>query len=719
MNQKSAKKKKILITGASGLLGSNLALFFREQADVIGVVKEHAVVIPGVTIIHADLTLRRECRRVIDEIQPDSIIHCAALANVDICEQDTARAELLNHHLSQNIVESTLELSCKLIYISTDAVYEGTQGRYRETDACLPVNYYGRSKLFGEQEFLRHPRALIARTNFFGWNVQNKEGLGEWVLNRLIQGKEVRGFRDAFFTSLYTLDFGSIIAQAIEKDLRGVYNIASRTTLSKYEFAARMAQLLGVSEKCIQSIAIQEHRFQASRGSNLSMEVAKLEKDLDIRLPTFEETLRHYVEDYRKGVYEQIQKYRAAAAHPLFISYGCQSIDQDDIDEVSSTLRSSYLTQGPKVAEFEQGLASVVQSAYAVATNSATSALHIACRVAGITEGDEVITSPITFVASANCALYCGATPQFADIDLKTYCIDPEEIAKKITPRTRVIIPVHLAGQSCDMKEIRVVAKRAEKKFQTRIFIIEDASHAIGSLYNGSPVGSCEFSDMAIFSFHPVKHITTGEGGAVCTNDEQLAKKLYCLRSHGITGNPEEFVYADQAFSIGSDGERKKNLWYYEQIELGYNYRLTDIQAALGVSQLTKLAQFRSRRKEIIKQYNHAFAAVSTLTLPSESPECDTNFHLYIPLWDFDKIGKTRSEIMCALREKGIQTQVHYIPVPMQPYYRKNFGTHADQYPHAETYYQHCLSLPLHPRMSDADVNRVIDEVTRLLTHSL
>jgi len=710
-------KKKILITGASGLLGSNLALFFRERYAVTGVVFAHTIAMHGVSIVPADLSNRRQCRKVIQEARPDIVIHCAALANVDTCEDDTALAELLNHHMSQNIVESVLDAPCKLIYISTDAVYEGTRGDYRETDIPAPVNYYGRSKLFGEQEFLRHSRALIVRTNFFGWNVQHKEGLGEWVINRLVRGEEVRGFEDTFFTSLYTFDLARILEQAFEKDVYGTYNLASCTPLSKYEFAVNIAKNLAIPEKSVIPTSMTQHAFRAPRGVNLSMNVSKLETDLGTQFPTFEETIQRYTDDYKIGFLKQLEKQKL----PLptrYIPYGCQSINQDDIDEVSSTLRSAYLTQGPKVAEFEKALATVTSSQYVIATNSATSALHIACLAGGIQEGDEVITSPITFVASANCAFYCGATPVFADIDSRTYTVDPHEIAKKITLKTRAVIPVHLAGQSCNMRKIRKVVQEAEKKFNTRIVIIEDASHSIGSLYNGKPVGSCEFSDMAIFSFHPVKHITTGEGGAICTNDEQLAKKLYRLRSHGITSNSEEFVYQDAAFSTAFDGKKVKNPWYYEQIDLGYNYRLTDMQAALGVSQLDRLARFRSRRKEIIKLYNDAFCDISTLMVPFEHPDCDTNFHLYILLWDFDVIKKTRAEIMHTLREKGIQTQVHYIPIHTQPYYQKHLGTNLGQYPKAEKYYQRCLSLPLHPSMSDNDVARVVEEVRLLATKS-
>jgi len=374
------------------------------------------------------------------------------------------------------------------------------------------------------------------------------------------------------------------------------------------------------------------------------------------------------------------------------------------------------LTQGPVIGQFESALAEYCGVEHAVAMNSATSALHAACLAAGVGTGDEVITSPITFVASANCAVYCGATPVFADIDPLNYNISAAEIENKITAKTKAVIPVHFAGQSADMESVAAVVRTAEKKYRHKIYIIEDACHAIGSFYHGKRVGSCCFSDMTVMSFHPVKHITTGEGGAVFTNDGSLGKKLRRLRSHGITSDPSDFLNHDLAFQpAAEDSRRTANPWYYEQVGLGYNYRITDIQCALGLSQLRKLDSFRSRRREIVTAYNTAFQQLDTVQIPREASGCDSNFHLYVLLFDFDCIGMNRARFMHELRAKGIQTQVHYIPVHLHSFYRRQFGTNWGDCPNAERYYLMCLSIPLFPAMSDSDVQRVVDEILNLI----
>jgi len=401
------------------------------------------------------------------------------------------------------------------------------------------------------------------------------------------------------------------------------------------------------------------------------------------------------------------------------IPYGKQSIDERDVASVSSVLRSKWLTQGPNTAEFESALCNIVSTGYAVAVNSGTSALHIACLAAGVKDGDEVITSPITFVASANCAVYCGGKPIFADIDPKTYNISPREIEKRITDKTKAVIPVHFAGQSCDMEVIQQIVSDAEIKYGHKIFIIEDACHALGSKYKGNEVGSCVFSDMTVMSFHPVKHITTGEGGVVLTNNDKLSKKLRMFRSHGTTSEPEEFISKDLAFPSNNSQlttpNSPPNPWYYEQQVIGYNYRITNIQCALGLSQIKKLEKFRKRRKEIVNQYNSVFKDLEFLQIPFEDQNCNSNFHLYVLLFDFEGIGIDRASFMALLREKGFYTQVHYIPVHLQHYYRKNFRTDWGDYPNAEAYYKKCLSIPLFPAMTDIDIENVIVAVHKVL----
>ncbi len=378
-------------------------------------------------------------------------------------------------------------------------------------------------------------------------------------------------------------------------------------------------------------------------------------------------------------------------------TYGKQSISYSDIWGVIKTLRSPWLTQGPKVKEFEDAICSYTGAKYAVAVANGTAALHIAVLSIGFSDTDELITSPITFLASANCALLAGGHVTFADIEEDTACINPAEIIKKINSNTKIIIPVHFAGQSCNMKEIHSIAKKHN------FHIIEDAAHAIGSEYEGEKIGSCRYSDMTIFSFHPVKTITTGEGGAITTNNRDIYEKLLMLRSHGITRNVEKYTCADP----GNDGT-----WYHEMQILGYNYRLTDIQAALGVSQMKRLPDFIKRRREIVMIYREAFENSDIFTFLTERKFSNAAFHLFPLLIDFSKIKTNRKTFMERLSKRGLNLQVHYIPVHLQPYYRK-FGFKEGDYPHAEMFYNKTISLPLYPKLSDRDVYKIIQIIKR------
>ena len=379
------------------------------------------------------------------------------------------------------------------------------------------------------------------------------------------------------------------------------------------------------------------------------------------------------------------------------IGYGHQYIDDSDIEAVVKVLKSDYLTQGPFITQFEQEICKITGAKYCVAVSNATAGLHIAVSALELEEGFEGITTPNTFLASSNCMVYNHIKPVFADINPISYNIDPEEIKKHITEKTKLLIPVHFAGLPCEMDKISKIAK------EHNLHVIEDAAHAIGSQYpDGSYVGNCKYSDMTVFSFHPVKTITTGEGGAVTTNSEKLYQKLLMLRSHGTTKD-EKLL------------KKNPGPWYYEMQSLGFNYRMTDMQAALGYSQLQKLDFFKRRRREIVANYNKAFAGMKYLKTPVEPENVSSCFHLYATQIDFSALGKTRVQVMNELRERGIGTQVLYIPVPTQPFSKVNFGYKDGDYPVAEKYYEQELSLPLYPGLSDDDVKNVINAVKEVI----
>ena len=375
------------------------------------------------------------------------------------------------------------------------------------------------------------------------------------------------------------------------------------------------------------------------------------------------------------------------------IYYGHQYIDDADIQAVVEVMKSDNLTCGPKIGELEEKLCRLTGARYAVVCSNGTAALHMAAMAAGITEGDEVITTPITFAASANCALYCGARPVFVDIDPETYNIDPNKVEAAITERTKAIVAVDFTGQSVELDRLVEISRKHGLK------LIEDGAHVIGTTYKGRANGS--ISDMTTFSFHPVKTVTGGEGGAVLTNDEMLYKKLILYRAHGITRDEAQMEHE-------TDGP-----WYYEQVALGYNYRMTDMQAALLISQLDKLPLFRQRRKEIVARYNEAFARLPMLFVQKEIPDSDTTRHLYILRIVPEKLTIDRKRFFEALTAENVCCNVHYIPTYFFPYYEK-LGFQKGLCPNAEKLYAEMLSLPLYYGMTDADVESVIEAVTKI-----
>lgn len=395
-------------------------------------------------------------------------------------------------------------------------------------------------------------------------------------------------------------------------------------------------------------------------------------------------------------MFEKLAIHGGTPIRKEFLPYGHQWIDEKDIKAVSDVLKTDWITQGPKVAEFERLVSDYCNVKYAVAFSSGTAALHAATFTAGISEGDEVITTPLTFAADGNCVLFRDGKVKFADIKKDTYNIDSRKIKEQITSKTKAIIPVDYTGQPCDIDEINDIAKDHD------LIVIEDAAHAIGAEYKNKKIGG--LSDLTVFSFHPVKTITTGEGGMTLTNNKDYYEKLKIFRTHGITNDPEK-MHEDEGG------------WYYEMHQLGYNYRITDFQCALGISQLKKLDYFVKKRREIVKRYNDAFSKLDEVTIPYEKREVLSSYHLYVIQLRLEKLKADRREIFDALRSENIGVHVHYIPLHLQPFYMEKFGYREGDFLVSEKFYKRALTLPLFPKMSENDIVDVIDGVRKVIIH--
>jgi len=702
-------QKKVLITGGSGLLAVNWTLSLLNKYSITLILHNRKISILGVNTETAPLNSTKECLSILGKYRPDIVIHTVGLTDVEECEKKPDLATEVNAVLAGNIATACNELNIKLVYISTDHLFSGHDQKSTEEATVNPINVYAETKYLGELKVQENCKdALIIRTNFFGWGAKHHKSFGNFIINNLRQNNSVSLFDDVFFTPILINDLVKKVHKLIDLSAIGVFNVVGNERLSKYEFGVKLANCFNLDIDLINAISINDKENLVKRPKDMSLSNAKLCQALDCKVANLDEQFQSLKEQESSSVLNQVIL--------DIIPYGKHYIDEDDVRSVVDVLRCGMLTQGPKVAEFENKVANYVGAKYGVAVSNGTAALHLACMALEVGEGDEVITTPNTFVATSNSILYVGAKPVFVDIDNQTLNIDIGQIEKAILDSNNIkaIFPVHFAGLPCDMERIKKLADKYN------LAIVEDAAHALGATYNdGSKVGNCQYSDMTILSFHPVKGIAAGEGGMVITNDKSLYHKLTLLRSHGITKGNFEFpgiskpdnllINKDEALE---NGELKR--WYYEMQYLGYNYRITDIQCALAISQMNKIDLFLDARKSMAKYYDRAFSGTPNITPLQAHGRDNSSHHIYVVSIDFDKVGISRHQFMKKLAEQGVGSQVHYIPVVNQPYYQ-DMGYGIEQYPETEAYYQNTLSIPLYYGLSSTEQKIVISSIKDLL----
>lgn len=701
-------KKTILISGGSGLLATNLACCFRDEFQVLLLLHERMIHLDGCRTVKLETYDRRHLSDVIEKYKPDLWINAAAITNVEFCEEYADKARSINVDLAALLAKCCFQADVPFVQISTDHLFDGVHGFASEASDCTPLNVYAQTKADAEAAVLEeHPSALVLRTSFFGWGPQYRSSFSDWIIDALRERQVVTLFHDVYITPVSTNYLAGCLIKLFQAKATGIYNVSSNERITKYELGLLLSEVFELDPSPLKSVSISDKLDLERRPHDMSLSNSKLVKLLG-DVPS----LRSQCQDLKAFEFFSPKYLVGNSVMP----YAKQFVDCADISAVSSVLRGSFLTQGPCVAEFEKRFAMAVNSKFAVAVSSGTAALHLACVALDLSLGDLVITTPLSFVATANAILYAGAEPIFADVDRRTLNLNVDavrEILEK-TPRVKAISVVHFAGAPGPMQALRNLADEYGVK------IIEDASHALGASYaDGQMVGSGVFGDLATFSLHPVKGVTAGEGGVITTNDEQTYHKLMKLRSHGINkGNfqflgisypSDDFLDPESAFE---DGELRP--WYYEMQQLGFNYRLTDFQSALGISQLGKLNSYIDQRRRLVAFYDKAFLPANHISPTQVSLRSQSAHHIYVAEIDFAAIGISRHQFMKKMMAAGIGSQVHYIPIVAQPFYRQR-GFDLDDYPNTRDYFDKALTLPLYYQMTPWQQDQVVDVVGGLL----
>lgn len=690
---------RILISGGSGLLGVNWAIHRRNVDNVHILLNNKIIKIEGVTSHKTDLSCRVELAEIIKKVKPDIFIHTAGFTSVDGCELDPGKSHIANFELASNIGRVSKEFDFKLVQISTDHLFDGIRSFRSESEEIRPQNLYSKHKGQAEKEVLDlNPDALIIRSNFFGWGPSYRKSISDIVMDSFEKSTNLQMFDDVFFTPISTTKLIDCTHSLLEKREVGIFNICSDERISKYEFSVRLANKFGLNGDLIQPVQARRLIEKTKRPKDLSLSNTKLINTLKISSISIDQIL----DDLKNDAVSRVEIPRIGKVIP----YGKHYIDQDDISAVTNILKSSFLTQGPTISTFEKQVADYVGVKYAVAVSSGTAALHLAYMALGVGPDKNVITSPNTFVATANASIFCGGDVSFSDISVTTKNIDLKDLKNSLAMNEKIhlVAPVLFSGASDGIPELCRVASSFGKA------VVEDAAQGLGASYScGAKVGSCKYSDCTVFSLHPVKSIAAGEGGIITTNNEEIYRSLLRLRSHGINKIDDPIVDKDNGFTDG-----KPNIWYYEMSTLGYHYRLTDIQASLVSSQMTKLDQFINKRRELAHRYKELLRNLEHIK-PSQRINIDNSAnHLFPVCIDYDRIGKSRNEFMHSLREHNIITQVHYIPVHTQPFY-KNKGFVPTNFPNSMAYYKKALSLPLYFSLTFEEQDFVVEKISENL----
>ncbi len=692
-------KKKLLVFGHSGNLGSNLIYFLKDEYQFTLNTNLTKLYFPNVSYVKLDkrefLNDNKLIKKKIKDISPDIILNCAACTDLDLCEKKPHKTSYVNVILPSKLATICSELKIKFIHISTDHLYKYTKSFKNENYLTSKVNNYGDQKIKAENLIVRkNSNALIIRTNFFS-HTSNSNQLIYKIKNSIDNNKKITLFEDYFFTPIYSKYLCKIISFLTKKNYKGIFNVVSDEKVSKYDFGKLFLKKNIEAENVFIKGKIRDAKLYTKRCLDLSLSNSKLKKILPFKIPNLKKQVKEFIDNDEKIIKR------------LFINfpYGRHSIDKTDLTAVRKVLLSGSLTQGKHISNLEEKISNYVGARYSVAVSSATAGLHLCYEAININRNNRIITSPNTFVATSNAALFCNSRPSFTDISHKTLGICPDILEENLYKEKNIkaVVPVHFGGLAYNSKTIYEISKNKNLK------VIEDAAHAFGAKYEcGAKVGSCKYSDLTVFSFHPVKILAGGEGGIITTNDKKLYEILISLRSHGI--RKDDLV---KNVNVGFS-KKKKNIWYYEMSKLGFHYRQTDIHSGLISSQLDRIDMFLNKRKKLTKIYDKKFKGVKNLEMTQSEFRNLSSNHLYILKINFKKLSLNRNEFMEKLRKFNIISQVHYIPVPLQLYY-KNLGFNMSNLKNTKNYYDQCISIPLYYDLKFKEQNYIINAIKELI----